>query len=129
MKKSIGKSIWAGFLGMLVGAALSIGVDTILETRGVLPHGHFFVSAGLIWFVLAYRTLFNTLGCYVTAKYAPQNPMKHALIVGAIGTVFSVIGAIANIKMNLGPHWYCWTLAALSMPAAYLGGKLAITKK
>ena len=126
MSRNILKSIGAGVAGIAVGAVLSVGTDFVLENQGILPHGNLYVSAALIWAVLGYRTAYNILGCYITAKLAPQNPMRHALIVGAIGTIVSVIAAIATANMNLGPSWYAWTLAALSMPAAWVGGKLAI---
>ena len=50
--------------------------------------------------------------------------MRHAIVLGAIGTVVSIIGAVATANMNLGPAWYAWTLALLTMPSAWLGGKL-----
>lgn len=124
--QNIYKSIGAGIVGIVVGAVLSVATDKLLEANGVLPHGNLYVSAALIWFVLFYRTAFNTLGFFLTAKLAPQKPMKHALILGVIGTLVSAIAAITTKDMNLGPSWYAWTLAALTMPAAYLGGKIAL---
>jgi hypothetical protein len=67
-------------------------------------------------------------GCYLTAKLAPGNPMKHALILGGIGTVLSAAGAIATANMNLGPAWYAWSLVVIALPVAWLGGKLYLTK-
>ena len=122
--KNIWKSIGAGIAGIVVGAVLSIATDKILEASGILPHGNLYVSTGLIWAVLLYRSIYNALGCYLAAKLAPQNPMKHALVLGLVGTVVSATAAIATKEMNLGPGWYAWTLAALSLPAAYVGGKL-----
>ncbi len=124
MEGNIFKSFFAGFLGILVGVILSLGTDYVLEKNGILPHGHLWVSTTLIWFVLAYRTVYNILGSYITARMAPRNPMRHALTVGALGTIVSIIGALATANMNLGPAWYAWTLAALSLPSAWVGGKL-----
>ncbi len=53
---------------------------------------------------------------------APQNPMKHAIILGIIGTVLSAVGAV--VAADLGPVWYAWTLAVIAIPIAWLGGKL-----
>lgn len=124
MSKNIWKSIGAGVAGIVVGAVLSVGTDAILEAKGILPHGNLYVSTALIWAVLLYRSVYNTLGCYLAAALAPQNPMRHALILGVIGTVISAAAAFGTRNMNLGPGWYAWTLAALSLPAAYIGGKL-----
>ena len=121
--KNIFKSIGAGLAGIVVGAALSFGTDFVLESAGVLPHGNLNVSAWLIWLVLLYRTIYNVLGFYIVARLAPNNPMRHALVLGVIGTLVSIGGAIATANMNLGPAWYAWTLAALTMPAAWIGGK------
>jgi hypothetical protein len=53
--------------------------------------------------------------------------MKHALILGGIGLVLSSVGAIA--AADLGPAWYAWTLAAMALPIAWLGGKLHELRK
>ena len=122
--KSVLKSIRAGVAGFIVGAILSFATDYVLETAGVLPHGNLYVSSLLIWAVLFYRSVYNTLGCYIVARLAPNHPMRHAPVLGVIGTILSIVGAIATANMNLVPAWYAWTLAALSMPSAWLGGKL-----
>jgi hypothetical protein len=35
--------------------------------------------------VLGYRAVLSLIGCYVTARLAPSNPMAHALSLGVIG--------------------------------------------
>ena len=64
------------------------------------------------------------MGCYLAAWLAPRSPMKHALALGVVGVLLSTAGAIAAANMNLGPSWYAWTLVAISLPTAWLGGKL-----
>ena len=49
-----------------------------------------------------------------------------SIIAGVIGIV---VGAISMAGANLGPARYAWALAALTMPAAWLGGNLAIKKQ
>ena len=124
MNKNILKSIGAGVAGIVAGAGLSLGTDSVLESSGVLPSGNLHVSTLLIWVVLLYRSAYNVLGFYVVAWLAPSYPMRHALILGVIGTVVSVLGAVAAANMNIAPAWFGWTLAALTMPSAWLGGKL-----
>jgi hypothetical protein len=116
------KSFSAVLAGFVVIVVLSVGTDFLLKALDVLPYDHLFVSTGLILFVLGYRALYSLIGCYLTAKLAPQKPMKHALYLGVLGLVISSIGAVA--ASHLGPVWYGWTLAAISLPIAWLGGKL-----
>ena len=115
------KSIAAVVAGFVFIVITHTGTDAILENAGVLPKGHLFVGTGLILVVLGYRAVFSLLGCYLTARLAPRNPMKHALILGAIGVVLSSIGAV--VGADLGPAWYGWTLAVISLPIAWLGGR------
>ncbi len=119
------KSIGAGLAGIFVGAILATVTDMVLEKTGVLPSDNLYVAAWLIWVVLAYRTIYTILGCYVTAKLAPKNPMAHAVAVGLLGVVAAAAGAYATRNMNLGPQWYAWTLAAITIPTGFIGGWLA----
>lgn len=121
MNKTIWKSIGAVLIGFIVTVILSIGADTILKVAGILPYDHMFVSTGLILFVIFYRAVFSLIGCYLAARLAPQNSMKHALALGVLGLIISTIGAIA--ASDLGPTWYGWTLVVIALPVAWLGGK------
>jgi hypothetical protein len=96
--------------------------DFVLERNGILPSGNLDVNTSLIWAVIGYRTAWSLIGCYITAAIAPANPMKHALALGGIATVLSIVGSIA--AAGLAPAWYGWALAALALPTAYLAGKL-----
>jgi hypothetical protein len=123
------KSIGAVCAGIIVGAVLSLFTDMILKNLEIIPRDNLWVGTPVILFVLFYRTIYNILGSYIVARLAPRRPMLHALIVGAIGTIVSIIGALATATMNLGPAWYAWTLAALSLPSAWLGGKIYLLRK
>jgi hypothetical protein len=127
MSKTTIKSIGAVLAGFIFIVITHTATDAILESAGVLPKGNLFVGTGLILIVIGYRAVFSLIGCYLTAKLAPRNPMKHALILGLIGLVLSSIGAI--VAADLGPAWYAWTLAAMALPIAWLGGKLHELRK
>lgn len=127
MNKTMLKSIGAVLAGFIFIVITHTGTDAILEGAGVLPKGHLFVGTGLILIVLGYRAVFSFIGCYLTAKLAPRHPMKHALILGLIGLVLSSAGAI--VAADLGPAWYAWTLAVISLPIAWLGAKLYERRK
>jgi hypothetical protein len=127
MNKTTFKSIGAVLAGLIFIVITHTGTDAILKNAGVLPKDHLFVGAGLILIVIAYRAVFSLFGCYLTARLAPHNPMKHALVLGFIGLALSLVGAI--VAADLGPAWYAWTLAAMALPIAWLGGKLYDLRK
>ena len=119
MKRSIG----AVLLGFVVVVVLSLGTDQVLHVLGVYPPwGQPMNDPGQNLLALGYRCLYGVLGSYLTAKFAPHSPMRHALIGGAIGFVVSTAGAIATIPMHLGPAWYPILLALSALPTAWLGG-------
>jgi hypothetical protein len=123
------KSIVAVFVGLIFIGVTHTATDTVLESVGFLPKGHLNVGTELILFVILYRAVFSVAGCYLTARLAPANPMKHALILGGIGVVLSASGAIVTADMNLGPAWYAWSLVVISLPAAWLGAKLFLASR
>jgi hypothetical protein len=114
-------SVVAGLISIVV---LSSVTDVVLEATGVLPGGALY-DTGLLLLATAYRIVFSVFGCYLAARLAPDLPMRHALALGGVGVVFSLVGTIVNAQQNLGPAWYPLTLVAVAMPCAFLGGKLA----
>jgi hypothetical protein len=50
--------------------------------------------------------------------------MLHALIPGYLGVAANVAGAI--VMWSYGNHWYPFTLTALALPGAWVGGKLRL---
>ena len=124
MSKDILKSIGAVLAGLIFIGITHTATDAILENTGVLPKGNLHVGTGLILMVIVYRAVLSLIGCYLTALLAPKSPMKHALALGIVGVLLSTAGAIATANMNLGPSWYAWTLVLISLPIAWLAGKL-----
>ncbi|MEX0720043.1 MAG: hypothetical protein WD059_05200 [Balneolaceae bacterium] len=122
MNKNIFKSIGAVLGGFIVIVVLSVGTDAILKAAELLPYDHLFVSTELIVFVIFYRAFYSLIGCYIAAKLAPSNPMKHALALGGVGIIVGSIGAV--VAGHLGPAWYAWTLVVIALPVAWLGGRL-----
>ena len=123
------KYIGAALAGIIVGIVLSLGTDALLVKLEVLPKNNLWVPTGIIILILFYRTVYNILGTYIAARLSPAHPMRMAIVLGIIGIVVSVSGAIATANMNLGPGWYVWTLAVLSLPSAWVAGKLSLMKK
>jgi hypothetical protein len=131
MKNNFFKSFLAVVAGIATGVILSIITDILLESTGAMIRQPFDNNPSwLIAIVVIYRTVYNIAGSYITAKLAPNNPMKHVMIIGIIGVIAGTIGTIGTIVMwDTPPHWYPITLVILTLPAAWLGGKLALTKR
>lgn len=124
MSKHILRSVGAVLAGFIFIGITHTGVDAILENIGVLPKGNLHVGTGLILMVIGYRAVLSLIGCYITARLAPNSPMKHALALGIVGLLLSTVGAVVTANLNLGPSWYAWTLVAISLPIAWVAGKL-----
>jgi RsiW-degrading membrane proteinase PrsW (M82 family) len=61
---------------------------------------------------------------WLTARLAPDRPLRHAIILGYVGTVLGLAGAAATWNRGLGPHWYAIAIALLALPECWVGGKL-----
>jgi hypothetical protein len=120
--KSIG-AVLAGLVFIIFTHTLT---DSILETAGIFPPPD--QGLHVTWmlvFALAYRIILSIVGCFITAKLAPTNPMKHALILGLIGVFASTVGAVFALRMDLSATWYPIALVLVSIPCAWVGGRLA----
>ena len=123
MNKTTFKSIGAILAGFITVVILSIVTDFILETLGVFPppvKGLF--TTWMLILALLYRSAYTVLGGYITAKLAPDRPMRHAIILGLIGIIAATLGAVAG--WNLSQHWYPIALIITALPCTWLGGKL-----
>ena len=118
------RRIGAVLAGMLSNIALSIATDVALQAAGVYPplsEPNLFTTP--LWLLAtAYRTVYGVAGSYLTARLAPDHPMGHALVLGALGLAASTAGAV--VMRGVGPAWYPLALVALAMPCAWAGGRL-----
>ena len=120
------RSVAAIVVGFLAVVVLSLGTDEVLHILKVYPPwGDPMPQPGLNALAISYRIVFTIFGSYLAARIAPRNPMRHAMILGLIGTVFGTAGAVATIPMHLGPAWYPIAIAATALPCAWIGGKMA----
>ncbi|MDB4935100.1 MAG: hypothetical protein JWP87_2072 [Labilithrix sp.] len=118
--RSIG-AVAAGFVAIF---AVTTATDLVFHAAGVFPPlGAPPMSSALFAIAFAYRFVFDVGGSYLTARLAPREPMRHALVLGSIGLVLSVAGAIA--MWDAGPAWYSLGVAASALPCAWLGGRTA----
>lgn len=126
--RRIGQSVGAVLAGLLAGIVLSLGTDVVLHAIAGFPPWGQPVGDALLLLATAYRTLYGVAGCYIAARLAPDRPMQHALVLGAIGLAVSIVGAVVTWDKGpaFGPHWYPLALIALAMPQAWAGGKLRV---
>jgi peptidoglycan/LPS O-acetylase OafA/YrhL len=129
-ERRILRSIGAVLAGIIVGVAVTLGTDKLLHIAGVFPpFGQSMVGYdGALLLATGYRVVYAILGSYITAWLAPNRPMQHALIGGAIGFVVSIVGAVVtwNSGPAFGPHWYPIALVVTALPCAWAGGKLRL---
>lgn len=126
MKMTIFKSIAAILTGFILVVVVSILTDLIFVNTGIMKQPFNLNSSYFIIFVIFYRSVYGTIGSFLTARLAPNRPMLHSMIGGLIGFVISIIGAIA--MWDTPPHWYAIMLIITALPCAWLGGKLFLSK-
>lgn len=114
-------AVLAGF-GLTV--ALSIGTDIALMAAGVLPPlgQPSQLTTTLLIVSTLYRLSYSVAGCYLAARLAPAHPLLHAMALGVIGMLLSTVGAIT--MWGATAHWYPLLLIAMSLPSAWVGGRL-----
>lgn len=125
------RSVLAVLAGLISVIVLSSAADVALSAAGVLPPlndpGAYATAHWLL--AIAYRSVIVVAGCWLAARLAPSRPMRHALILGAIGFVLALIGLAASTQIEgMGPLWYPTALVILAMPCAWLGGRLRAAK-
>jgi hypothetical protein len=119
------RSIGAVLLGFFAVVVLSLGTDQLLHVLNVYPPwGEPMYDSGLLLLALFYRIVYTIAGSYITAKFAPYSPIRHAWALGVIGLIAGTAGAITTMPMNLSPAWYPIAIAVTALPCAWLGGVL-----
>jgi hypothetical protein len=118
------KSIWAVVAGVLVIIVVTTLVDIVLHVAGVFPPMDQPINDALALLATAYRIVISVGGAWLTARLAPDKPMKHAMILGYVGVVLGLVGLVATWNLGLGPRWYPIALVVLAVPQCWAGGRL-----
>jgi hypothetical protein len=120
------RSIFAVLAGVFVIVVLSVGTDMAMYATGAFPpEGESMADA--MWLLpTAYRVIYGVAGCYLAARLAPAWPMRHAMILGAIGFVMGIAGlaATCNKGPEFGPKWYPLAILAIQLPCGWAGGRV-----
>jgi hypothetical protein len=118
------KSIWAVLAGVLVAVLVTTLVDIGLHAAGVFPPLDKAIDDRLALLASSYRIVIG-IGCaWLTARLAPKDPMKHAIILGSIGAAVALVGVVVTWHLDLGPRWYPVSLVILAIPQSWAGGRL-----
>jgi hypothetical protein len=128
MNKNTSKSIGAILAGFITVFVLSVVTDFILEKLGFFPPATEpdAYTGLMLMLALIYRSIYSVAGFYLAATLAPSAPMRHAIILGIIGSIFAALGAIAN--WDRSANWYPILLVLVTLPCAWLGGRLVEIK-
>jgi hypothetical protein len=122
------KSIWAVVAGVLFIVIGSTLVDLVLHAIGVYPPVDQPINDALALLATAYRVVISIAGAWLTARLAPDRPMKHALYLGYVGVVLGLVGLVATWNLGLGPRWYPIALVVLAIPQCWLGGRIYVQR-
>jgi len=117
------RSVLAVVTGFLFIGALSTATGSVL--RSMAPElfaGERLTDPVALVVSLAYVAVIAIAGCYLCARLAPHHPMRHALILGALGLAFNIFGSVS--QWEYVPVWYHAVALALTMPYAWIGGAL-----
>jgi len=118
------KSIRAVLAGVVFIIVVTTLVDLVLHIAGVFPPMDEPINSTLALLATAYRIVISVGGAWLTARLAPDKPMKHAIVLGLVGVVLGLVGVVATWNLALGPRWYPIALVVLAIPQCWAGGKI-----
>ena len=119
------KSLIALGAGALVVVLVTTLVDIVLHLAGIYPPLDQPIDNRLALLATSYRIVIGVYAAWLTAKLAPNQPMKHALILGCVGVVLGLVGVVTTWNSGLGPRWYPIALVALAIPQSWAGARIA----
>lgn len=122
-----GASVGAVVVGFIATFALSVLGDVLMHGFGVFPPPPEAMSEALFAWALTYRVGFTVIGGYLTARLAPDRPMRHGAILAVIGTIAGSLGVVGWWfgPPGLGPAWYPVAIALTGAPAVLVGARIA----
>jgi hypothetical protein len=122
------KSVWSVLAGVLFTIVVTTLVDIALHLLSIYPPKGQPLTDAMAALATAYRIPISIAGAWLTARLAPNRPMRHALTLGGVGSLLGVVGVVVTWGKGMGPPWYPIALAALALPQCWLGGKLFLAR-
>ena len=90
------QSIWAVVAGAVVAIVVTTLVDVVLHVAHVFPPINEPISDALALLATSYRIVIAVAGAWLTARLAPNRPLKHALILGYLGVALGLVGVVVT---------------------------------
>jgi hypothetical protein len=120
------KSAVAVAVGFVAVVLLSFAADALMLwlAPAAVGYGARESKTWVLGVMLTYVAVFVVTGSWLTARLAPANPMRHALLLGAVGLAISI--AVTAGTWTAEPVWYHVASLALILPCAWLGGWLRV---
>ena len=120
------RRVVAVLAGLFFVIIITTATDALMHATGIFPPLGQPMADSLFVLALAYRIIYSIVGGYITARLAPDQPVKHALVLGAIGFVLGLAGTVAtwNRGPEFGPKWYPLLIMLTAIPSVWFGGKL-----
>ncbi len=118
------RSVWAVAAGVIFIVVVTTLVDIVMHATGIYPPWEQPIDDTLALLATSYRIVISIAGAWLTARLAPADPMKHAMILGYVGTLMGLVGLVATWNMGMGPRWYPIALAVLAIPQCWAGGTI-----
>jgi len=81
------RRVGAVLAGLLLVIITSTATDALMHGTGIFPPLGWPMPDSLFVLALAYRIVYSVAGGYLTARLAPDQPVKHALWLGIIGFI------------------------------------------
>ena len=126
--KNVFKSIGVILLTFISITLLSIATDFLLESIGILPDpkkGLFDTWAIIL--VLAYRGIYTIFAGFIIAKLAPSKAILHAIILGAVGIIITILATNDPSFADKAPLWFGYTMAVITIPCLWLGVNIQLS--
>jgi hypothetical protein len=109
--------------GVVATGIVSTLADFALHAAGLYPpYGQPMYDTPRLLLAFIYRALFAIGGAYLTAIIAKDRYRKSVIIVGIVGSILWLLGAIA--LWDLAAPWYNVSGVIFGVPFALIGGKL-----
>ena len=121
-------AVLAGFITLSVALYAMQGIGTVVLSRidpnlpATVSIVNYSLGSRVFW--LVWETLSMCAAGFVTARLAASSRVQHAMVMGGIQAVVT-LWAMLTVPSG-EPVWFWLTGIVLMVPAAWLGGRIAV---